>query len=173
MDNLSAEPTGAAGRSSQAATLVVSRKGVFIAVVAALGAVGAAYGTGRLQGAAQVSRIEARAEEESKQSGKQTDRLRAKLADARSKLSRLEARRQLHMALVALDQRNFGIAQQHVGRSGRLLEGSQSPPNSELGRLGQTMVSKRLVATEDLAAQRRELLAWAARLDELVPPTPP
>ena len=173
MDKLSVEPTTDTELPGRpVATVVVRRKTLVISTLVALGSVGVAYGVGRLQGTVEVRRVEAKAATDVKQEGEETNKLRTELASTRMKLLRLEARRELHKALLALDQRNFGIAQQHVELSGKLLDSSH-PSDGELARLAKAIAGKKLIATEDLAAQRRELLAWANRFDELVAPIPP
>lgn len=168
-DKLSTGPTMIAeGKGRPSAPVVVARKTLVFSVLVGLGAIGVAYAVGRLQGTVAVSRVEAKAAHASQQQQSQADKLSSELASARQKILHLQALRQLHQALVALEQRNFGIAQQRVAEAGRLVGSSRPPVNSELARLSQAMLSKKLVATENLAAQRLELIAWAEKLDGLV-----
>ena len=174
MDQLSSEPTtDTTGHSRQASTVVVSRRTLVVLTLTALGLIGASYGVGRLQGMLEVTQIQSKAAQHSKLQAAQTSKLQTELSSAHVKLRQLEARRQLHMALMALEQRNFGIAQQRVKQSGQLLVDSRPPSDGELARLARAMAAKKLVATENLATQRRELLAWADKIDTLVPPASP
>lgn len=118
---------------------------------------------------------------------KAEDRERAVIADlavartdrdeARQQIGHLEARRQLHLALLALDERNFGIAQRHLGEAGRLLSPADetrfSSNGGELARLGQQIAAANLVAAADMGQQRAQLLDFVRRFDVLVPPPLP
>jgi cellobiose-specific phosphotransferase system component IIA len=123
------------------------------------------YGAGRLQTA---SRIEA-AQGETKKAEGERDQAREELREARRVIEVLEARRALHRALVALDERNFGIAQQKLEQAGALL----AKGDKELEALGKAISAYRLLATEDVGAQRTRVLVFATKLDELVPPPNP
>jgi len=81
----------------------------------------------------------------------------------------MEARRQVSLALSSVDNRNFGMAQGAVHRAARYLVAAR--PEGELSQLAGALDAYRLVATEDLGEQRRQLLAWLGRLDVLVPPS--
>src|SRR5438094_831955 len=71
----------------------------------------AAYGSGLGQGmrAARKAQLAQRIAE-------------SQLGVARTQLAELEARRQLDLTLTALDQRNFGIAQNHLSTAATLLD---------------------------------------------------
>lgn len=128
-----------------------------------------AYTVGRVQTASHVTEAEKKvdkAHETQKQTSTQLDSEKA-LVD------RLEARRRLHLALLALDQRNFGIADAHMGAAAKLLARSQPAADSDLGKLEKQVGAFKLVATEDLAGQRQKILDMAHRFDELVPPAKP
>lgn len=90
-------------------------------------------------------------------------------ADQRARIiTRLEARRQLHLMLLALDARNFGIAKAHQAKAAALLKQSQA--EGELAQLASDIDKLELVATEDLSTQRRKVLDWVKRFDQIQPP---
>lgn len=130
--------------------------------VAGLAALGAAYGAGRLQTSQKIdaAREETAGVTRAKQATEQT------LTEERSKVHRLEARRQVHLALLALEKRNFGIAQEHLERAAKLLAGHVS---GELESVRASLASFKLLATEDLEAQRGRLLEVTRRFDAALP----
>jgi hypothetical protein len=111
------------------------------------------------------------------------ERLQMQVADLRGEVLTLEARRQLHIALMALDRRNFGTAQRYLVAAGKDLASiKRAPAGSDpavLSRLAQELQSARLVATEDFGRHRDRILGWVNELDgqfpkelaETVPPT--
>jgi F0F1-type ATP synthase membrane subunit c/vacuolar-type H+-ATPase subunit K len=135
-------------------------KGLLIGIALGLVALLAAYGAGRLQGAQATNAAEDRAEA----SSQVTTELQATLL-------RFEARRKLHLALLALDERNFGIAQQHVSEAGGLL--TKSGPAGGVPSLAAELSGAKLVATEDLGAQRGRVIGWARKLDAALPAVAP
>ncbi len=120
-------------------------------------AVLSAYGFGRLQASSLLDEANQHVEAEKQKSQQQTDAL-----------LRLEARRRLHLCLLAMENRNFGIAQTHLETAGRLLQ--KSHPNAELAEVANQIAKHKLVATENLSAERKRILEWVAKFDELVPP---
>ena len=83
----------------------------------------------------------------------------------------LEARRNLDQALAALDARNFGIAEELVKKSARWLAAASTEAPS--GELAKTVESYRFVASEDVGAQRKQLIDWIGQLDpQVVLPDP-
>ena len=128
---------------------------------AALAGMGTAYLVGRLQTSSKIDAAEARSTEDS-----------AELESAQATARRLEARRQLHLMLLSLDQRNFGIAKQHQEKAARLLEQSAPDPGSELSKLVGEIRAFPVHATENLATQQKRVLELVARFDEALPPPP-
>jgi hypothetical protein len=127
---------------------------------------GTAYATGRLQTASKISD----AEERAGAANQARDRTSEDLRGERAEVLRLEARRRLHLALLALEDRNFGIAQAHVdAAAGLLAQGSSGAP-AGIGDLQRELAAARLVATEDLGQQRQRLLDVVRRFDTLEPP---
>lgn len=78
----------------------------------------------------------------------------------------LDVHRQLTKALVALDERNFGIAQSSLAASAKQIRAVSS--EGELGQLAGSLEAVRLVATEDLGPERSKILDLARRLDGLL-----
>jgi hypothetical protein len=84
-------------------------------------------------------------------------------------VQKLEARRQLHLAIVALEERNFGTAQARLQTAGGLLvDGSLDAGWNELG---QQVKGYKLLAGEDLAKERQALTEFVSRADAFIAPT--
>lgn len=132
-------------------------------------ALAVAYTVGRVQTASHVTEAKQKVQQIDK-SQKQT---RSQLDSEKALVDRLEARRRLHLALLAMDQRNFGIADQHMHVAARLLARSKPAAGSDLAKLQHRVAAFKLVATEDLAGQRQKILDLVHRFDELVPPAKP
>ena len=130
----------------------------------ALAALGGAYGGGRLQTQSDVDKAEERTRERAAAEAEQV-KLREQ---ATQKVRELEGRRQLSLALVALDERNFGTAQTHLAKAGSLF--AESKGDAGLEELARNVASYKLVATDDVAAQRKLLSDWTRKFDTLRPP---
>jgi hypothetical protein len=152
-------------------TVAIRRKSLVVAFLVSVACIAVAYGVGRLQEAIHISGIEAKAAAAAKNSESKARSLQTELAAARQKLLQLEASRQLYLSLVSLDQRNFGIAQEHIQKASKLLVQSGPPP--ALAQLAKAMTESNLVATENISAQREQVLRWATGLAALVPPPAP
>lgn len=127
---------------------------------------GVSYAVGRVQTAKQIEVAEAKATSSEQQAQARSKDVKAEQAT----VQRLEARRRMHLMLLAIDERNFGIARQHQQAVARLLEASQPPPESDLGKLTRDIAAFRLVATEDLGAPRATVLSWSRQFDKALPP---
>lgn len=128
-------------------------------------AVGAAYAGGRLETRARIDELEQRLLD----AQQSLEAARAEQAAERRRINELEARRRIHLALLAFEQNNFGTAQGHLRSAGALL-GAGDPALSELGAaLGQLELSPTL----DLAAQREAIVQLATKFDSLRPPPEP
>jgi hypothetical protein len=154
-------------------TILIRRKSVVVGFLVSMACVAMAYGVGRLQGAMHVADIEGKAAEATHKSEARARALETELAASRAKLMRLEASRQLYLSLVALDQRNFGIAQEHLHKASKLLVQSGPPPGAALAQIAKGMADDNLVATENISGQRDQLLCWATEIDALAPPPAP
>jgi hypothetical protein len=77
---------------------------------------------------------------------------------------------------MALDDRNFGTARDHLLAAGSSLAAVPTPPPEAdaavLSQLAQELQSARLTATEELAAQRRRITEWVSQLDAQFPAEP-
>jgi hypothetical protein len=93
---------------------------------------------------------------------------RRKVAERTDLLRRWEARRQMHLALLALDERNFGIAQQHLRGASEQINAS-SPP-SDLQTLARQIGDTSLIAAGNYGGQRLQVIELARRLDALLRP---
>ena len=93
---------------------------------------------------------------------------RADLAERDRRIAHLEARRLLHLALLALDERNFGIAQQRLAQAVALLSAPGTP--GDLAALSGQIKAVNVVAANNIGQQRTQLLDVARRFDTLVPP---
>lgn len=125
-------------------------------------AAGAAYVAGRLQTSSMIDA----AEKETATAEQNATKQQAQASQLSQLLLRYEARRQLHLVLIALEERNFGIAKEHQSTAATLLQESAPPPGSELAKLQEAMLKYQLVAREDLSAERAVIQTWAKRLDQ-------
>ncbi len=132
-------------------------------------ALAVAYTVGRVQTASHVTEAQHKVE----QIDKSQKHTQSRLDSETALVDQLEARRRLHMTLLALDQRNFGIASEHMHAAAKLLAKSNPPPGSALAKLEQQVSGFKLVATEDLAGQRQKILDMIHTFDQLVPPAKP
>lgn len=151
---------------------MASGKQMAIGVSVALVCVGVAYGVGRMQTAGKIEEAEKRVHAAESASASAASNVRMQLEVEKATVSRLEARRRLHQALIALDERNFGTAQEHLAAARSLLASSKGQ-DPELTKLSADIDALKLVATEDVGEQRTKVLAIVKRLDELVPPAKP
>ena len=146
----------------------MSGKGIGIGVVVALVGIGAAYGVGRLQGRAEVRDAENRAAAAASASASAVALAGVAADIERGKVARLEARRRLHLAMIALDEKNFGIAQDHLVAAKGFLTSAKGSDN-ELGKLASEIEAMKIAAADDVTEPRAKLLGWVKRIDELMP----
>jgi hypothetical protein len=135
----------------------------------ALVLLGAAYAAGRLQTASLVTD----AEERVKQAQSSEQKSVEQRAVVQAEVTELEARRRLDLALHALDQRNFGTAQHHLGAAASLLESASGNKGGKLSELARNVGAYKLIATDDLGPQRQRILDWIAAFDAARPPQKP
>jgi hypothetical protein len=148
---------------------VANAKAAAIGVGVALACSAAAYGVGRFQGAAKVSEADARANAASSASVNAVSSTKMALEIERGKVARLEGRRRLHLAIVALDDRNFGIVQEQLTAARTSFVGATGA-DPELSKLAAELEAYKIVATDDIGEQRKKLLDWCRRVDNLMPP---
>jgi hypothetical protein len=126
-----------------------------VGIVSGTLAVAIAFGLGFYRGRTEVEDLK-----------KQQETALANMRAGESKVAKLEARRRLHLAIVAVDDRNFGIAQRELEEAAKALAASHPAAGSEIEKLKTQLSSAKLVATEDLGVQRLRILAWANALDK-------
>lgn len=144
-------------------------KQIAIGVGAAVLAVGVAYGVGRFQGNGKIDEAERRATAAASASVSAVSASSVAVDIERGKVARLEARRRLHLALIALEERNFGIAQEHVGVAKAFLVSAKGV-DPEVQKLGAELDAFKVVASEDVGEQRKALLGFCKRVDDAMPP---
>jgi hypothetical protein len=121
-------------------------------------AVGGAYAGGRLQTQSQLEAL-----------GDGLTTAQHELQASTQVLAELEARRRIHLAVMELDQNNFGTAQEHLRAGAALLQAA----GADLSTLGGALRTLELAPSLDVAAQRQALLQLAAQFDALRPPMRP
>lgn len=133
---------------------------VLLVVLSWFAVFGAGYLTGWLRNRSFWVEENTRAERTQVDRDTQVSRIRS----LERELQRFEARRRLHLALLALEQRNYGIAQQEVAAAASLLKVAAlgEPTLEELAR---SVAAFKLVAGDDLAVQQKALLAFVQRFD--------
>lgn len=142
-------------------------KRALAAVGAAVVALGAAYGTGRYQGHQKTQAAEQKQAETEKQKGVVTGEFDAQ----RDRAIRLEARRRLSMALSAVDEKNFGIAHEHLNKAAILLQRAKGI--SALDALAADLKTTNLAPGAQPNQSRDKVTALIRRFDEALPPPEP
>lgn len=151
----------AATKDSPATSKGRRARTILIGVISVLAAVGIAYLAGRASLNAELRQARADIDAAKAAGREQAAGLEARVKELERRAQLLEARRELHRALLALDERNFGIAQKHLQLAGQGLQqagGAAAPLGQELGR-------HKVVATEDIGAERGKLVGWAQAID--------
>jgi hypothetical protein len=148
--------------SRSTATSTPRRVAIYVGI--GLAALGAAYGAGRLQTQAAVNEAEQQTLARAAAQAEQNKVLELEQAKVRE----LEGRRQLALALLALDERNFGTAQSHLKQASALL--GETKGDAAMAELTAAIAAYTLVATDDTGAQRKQLLDWTRKFDALRPP---
>ena len=135
-----------------------------ILIIGALVLVGMAYGSGLRTSTKRL----AEAKQELLRVQTQADAARSDVARRDTTIRQLEARRQLHLALIALDERNFGTAQGNLNASAILL--GNAGGDDEMAALTKQIRGTNLVAAADFSGERQQVLEFARRLDAAIPP---
>jgi hypothetical protein len=148
----------------------VSKRARSVVLGVLAGALGLAvsYGVGRAEGAAKVSATEQKAEAKQADLTKNTSTLKQELFARDVRIAKLEARRRVHQAELALERDNFGTARSHLEEAHRLLKGLAPSPGSELEELTLALASFELGVAKDSSTQRKALKQLAASLDDLL-----
>ncbi len=143
-DNPNVAPIEKPALKTPASTGGFKRAAIKLGISLAL--LGGAYGFGRYQ-SAQASSV---------------------LEQVQLKAQQLEARRQLHLALMALEDRNFGTAQKTLSLAGSML--AKGEPPEGLAKLAEEIANYKFMAGEDISTDRQKVMAWTLRFDELLKP---
>lgn len=129
----------------------------------ALALLGSCYVLGYLRGHGELSAVELQNQKLSQ--AKVDDAKQLETERARSQM--LEGRRCLDQAVMALDYRNFGTAQERLKQAGQRIVGARA--EGRLLAIGKELDTYRLVATEDLGNQRQKLVSYLTEFDQLYP----
>jgi hypothetical protein len=141
-------------------------KRLFGFVALACCTLGACYLGGYLHGRAGLTALRSQLDADRRAARASLESLTEQLRSEQRMSLMLAARRNLDQSVTALDARNFGIAEQQVKRAARWLVAARPEPRlAELARMFETF---RLVATEDLGPQRKQLVEWVNQFDQLV-----
>jgi hypothetical protein len=132
-----------------------------------------AYGVGRVQGSHEVSRMEdaarvarARTDASARDLRSRVTALEGEVARATHATAVLEGRRQLGLALLSLDDRNFGIAQGQVDAARSALRDVSGADDPGLAGVGRSLAGLSIVAAGDFADQRARVLAIVRAFDQ-------
>lgn len=135
---------------------------------ALLVALAGAYAGGRLQSQARIDELN----QNLVTAQAQLSELRGKESLQLQQLGELEARRQIHLGILAFDKNNFGIAGDHLKQAASLLESPASQPDDALRALASALRTLELSPSVDIASQRAALVQLASKFDALRPPQP-
>lgn len=118
---------------------------------------------------------EAKSEYETTLSSKDTALQESDTALSRSqaRVQILAAYRDLHLALMALEERNFGTANDHLNRAAKTLTAVSEPGAGEgevqiAHQVGEAILAWKPDVSQDVGKQRHTVLGFAGRLDPLV-----
>lgn len=131
-------------------------KWIASAVAIGLAVAAVAYGAGRIQGLFEVAAV--RAETAAAAEARRTER---------GRLSAFEARRELGLALLAVDDRNFGIARDHIRAAATKLRaaGLEDPGTAALAG---DIEAADVEVTGDPAPQRARIRSLVDRFDQVL-----
>lgn len=137
---------------------------VFLAVAFLL------YWLGLSKGRGEMASQKTSYEGQLKTAQSQTADAQAQLAAAQTQNQLMTARGLLYQAALALDQRNFGIANDDVAKAGQTLEAAKPADAGVEGKLvpiRQAVTATKINVAEDLDTQRSGLLNLASQVDGL------
>lgn len=147
-------------------------KRIGASVAAAVVLIALPYGIGRVQGAHETSRVrgvaraaEARTDASARDLRSRVTALEGDVARATHAAAVLEGRRQLGLALLSLDDRNFGTAQGQVDGA-RAALGHLGADDAGLAEVARSLGSLSIVAAGDFADQRARVLAIVRAFDQ-------
>jgi hypothetical protein len=102
--------------------------------------------------------------------GEQVAIAQQRLTTEHQRVTELEARRRIHLAIMAFDENNFGTAREQLRAAATLLDAT--PGNAELAALARSLRTLELAPSVDLSTQRAALVQLAAKFDSLRAPMP-
>lgn len=129
-------------------------------------AVAAAYGAGWWQTRSEIDALSTQVTQSQQAAGAAEQAIAAQ----RRLVSELEARRMIHLALIAFDANNFGTAQEQLRAAATELESASTTVDPGLAALASSLRAMELSPSLDIAAQRAAILQLATRFDNLRPP---
>jgi hypothetical protein len=129
-------------------------------------ALGGTYLGARFQMQARVNDMQ----EQLTSGGEQVAIAQQRLASEHQRVTELEGRRRIHLAIMDFDQNNFGTAREQLRAAAALLDAT--PGNAELAALARSLRTIELAPSLDLPTQRAALLQLATKFDALRPPMP-
>ncbi len=129
---------------------------------------GAAYAVGRADAGAKTEAVRTAAAQAAESHQEETAELAAQVQTERRRTVLLEARRRIHIALIALDERNFGIASQELNGAGSMMSTVQGAADGPIAVLATRLHGYKTVVTNDLGTQRGEIVGFAKKLDAVL-----
>ncbi len=140
-------------------------------LVALIGAAGA-YFYGLSQGRAALGAQKSDYETQLQSASAETQKAKDELVAANNRARLLDAQNSLYRAAVALDRRNFGIANTSLQNAARSLGEVKESPNIPFARvqsLAATLQKTNINVAVNLQTQRERLLGFAEQMQEIVP----
>jgi hypothetical protein len=126
---------------------------------------GGAYAVGRADAGSKTEAVKEQAAAAQATHQQATANLAAQVQSERRRIVLLEARRRIHVALIALDERNFGIASQELDGAGSMMSTVEGAADGPIAELSARLHGYKTVVTNDLGSQRAEIVAFAKKLD--------
>ncbi len=150
------------GEAPEVGRVQIKRRTLVISFLIALGLCGLAYGVGRLQAWQQIRAAETQATQAQEERAKSAAAADSERAELTRRVALLDARRQLHLVMLSMEERNFGIAEDHLRLAAQRLAAAGEP----FKPVAEKLSALRLVATENQGDQRVQLVALAKQLDQ-------
>ncbi|MGE0326852.1 MAG: hypothetical protein AB7K71_38980 [Polyangiaceae bacterium] len=123
-----------------------------------------AYGIGRYDAGLERQRVEQAAEAQAAGQARQTQALKSELGAERSHALQLKAIASLYQATLSLGKKNFGLAETQLKAAADQLEQSAPDTGSEQDALIIALRDTKVVVTDDVSDQRRQLDELGRRL---------
>ncbi len=123
-----------------------------------------AYGIGRYDAGLERERVEQAAEAQAAGQQRQAQALKSELGEERSRARQLKALAGLYQATLSLGKKNFGLAETQLKAAADELEQSHPDTGSEQDALVIAIRDTKVVVTDDVSDQRRQLDELGRRL---------